>query len=104
MHAKFWPWGMPWDLIYDHFGEGREGRKGREGREGRKGRPLPCLPKGATRTPLGYNTGTVQYGYGTIPEIVIKRVPGHPPWPEFGMHLPTIPPKVFPCPKGLKFS
>ena len=31
--------------------------------------------------------------------MVITRVPGGPPWPEFGMHLPTIPPKVFPCPK-----
>ena len=19
VHAKFWPWGMPWDPIYDHF-------------------------------------------------------------------------------------
>ena len=19
VHAKFWPWGMPWDLIYDHL-------------------------------------------------------------------------------------
>ena len=19
LHAKFWPWGTPWDLIYDHF-------------------------------------------------------------------------------------
>ena len=20
MHAKFWPWGMPWDAIYDYLG------------------------------------------------------------------------------------
>ena len=20
VHAKFWPWGMPWDLIYGHLG------------------------------------------------------------------------------------
>ena len=20
VHAKFWPWGMLWDPIYDHFG------------------------------------------------------------------------------------
>ena len=20
VHAKFWPWGMPWDPSYDHFG------------------------------------------------------------------------------------
>ena len=20
VHAKFWPWGMPWDPIYDHLG------------------------------------------------------------------------------------
>jgi hypothetical protein len=20
VHAKFWPWGMPWDQIYDHLG------------------------------------------------------------------------------------
>ena len=33
------------------------------------------------------------------PKIVINRVPGHPPWPEFGMYLPTISPKVFPRPK-----
>ena len=19
VHAKFWPWGMPWDPIYDHL-------------------------------------------------------------------------------------
>ena len=19
VHAKFWPWGMPWDLFYGHF-------------------------------------------------------------------------------------
>ena len=19
VHAKFWPWGMPWDQSYDHF-------------------------------------------------------------------------------------
>ena len=35
-------------------------------------------------------------------KIVITRVPGHPPVPEFGMYLPTISPKVLPCPKGIK--
>ena len=33
-----------------------------------------------------------------------KSDPRHPPWPEFGMHLPTISPKVFPCPKGPNFK
>ena len=44
MHAKFWPWGIPWESSYDHIhkiincckGKGSEG-KGRKGREG-KGR------------------------------------------------------------------
>ena len=36
--------------------------------------------------------------------MVINRVPGHPPWPEFGMHLPTISPEVLPCPKGFKIN
>ena len=28
-------------------------------------------------------------------QIVINGVPGGPPWPEFGMHVTTIPPKMF---------
>ena len=31
-----------------------------------------------------------------------KPAPRGPPWSEFGMHLPTIPPKVFSCPIGVK--
>ena len=38
------------------------------------------------------------------PKMIINRRPGHPTWPEFGMHLPTISPKVFPCPKGPNFN
>ena len=38
------------------------------------------------------------------PENDHKWDPSGSPWPEFGMHLPTIPPKVFPCPKGLKIN
>ena len=34
--------------------------------------------------------------------MVITRVPGHPPGPEFGMHLLTISPEVLPGPKGPK--
>ena len=33
--------------------------------------------------------------------MVINQVPGHPPGREFGMHLPTMPPEVLPCPKGV---
>ena len=33
-----------------------------------------------------------------------NSVPGEPPWPEFGMYLPTIPQKVFSCPKGSNFN
>ena len=32
--------------------------------------------------------------------MVIARIPGHPPGPEFGMYFPTISPEVLPCPKG----
>ena len=38
------------------------------------------------------------------PKMVITRVPGGPAWPEFGMHLPTIPSKIFPCPKDPNFN
>ena len=40
----------------------------------------------------------------THTKIVITQVPGGPPWPEFGMRLSTIPPKVFSCPKEVKFN
>ena len=33
-----------------------------------------------------------------------KHVPGGPPWPEFGMHLPTILSKVFLSPKDPDFN
>ena len=33
-------------------------------------------------------------------KVVITQVPGHPPRPEFGIHLPTISPEVFPCRKN----
>ena len=30
--------------------------------------------------------------------------PRGPPWPEFGMHLITIPTKNLSCPKGVNFN
>ena len=33
-----------------------------------------------------------------------KWVPGGPPWPEFGMHLPTIQSNVFLHPKDPNFN
>ena len=38
------------------------------------------------------------------PKMVINGVPWGPPWPEFGMHLTTIPPKVFLSPKVFNFN
>ena len=38
------------------------------------------------------------------PKMVITQVPGGPPWAEFGMHVTTIPPKVFSYPKGANFN
>ena len=46
--------------------------------------------------------GVLARTYNT--KMVITRVPGGPPWPEFGMHLPTIPPNVFPYPKDPSFN
>ena len=37
-------------------------------------------------------------------EMVITRIPGHPPGPEFGQHHRTICPKVLPHPKGVKID
>ena len=37
-------------------------------------------------------------------KIVITRIPGHPPEPEFAQNHPTISPKVLPCPKGVKIN
>ena len=60
--------------------------------------PRACRPPYTVIYPiLGFRGST------WIPKTVINQVPGGPPWPEFGMHLPTIPPKVFVKPKGPQF-
>ena len=38
------------------------------------------------------------FGGNLVIKVIITQVPGHPPWPEFGMHLPTISPEVLQCP------
>ena len=38
------------------------------------------------------------------PKMIINQVPGGPPWPDFGMHLPTILSKAFLHPKDPNFN
>ena len=57
------------------------------------------IPPGAHRPPYASKFSILGvWGLTKKTKIVITRVPGGPPWLEFGMYLPTIPPKVFSCP------
>ena len=62
------------------------------------------IPPGICRSHMLQN---IQYWEFEGTQMVITRVPGSPPWPEFGIYLATIPTKVFSCPKGsilIKYS
>ena len=57
------------------------------------------IPPRGRRPPIYFKIFNIQMRPDIRPKNGHETGSRDPPWPEFGMHLPTISPEVFPCPK-----
>ena len=48
--------------------------------------------------------GLLVYSVASLAKPLLNEVPGVPPWPEFGTHVTTTPPRVVSSPKDPNFN